>query len=204
MTWFPIGPDFVKNPRVNNYTRISKRNMWGMQSRLNCISFEAGAVAGEPENVYVVATDTSGQCAAFRKGRTGIRWESITDSLRSVNSNVDPQWIAVNPNNPSYIYMGSRDDRGIYVSPNRGEAGSWSPKAAIPGRVRKIIVDPRPAMDINHTILYAATDQGVFKSSDNGSGWLSILAGNEQNMESHSDIGQTRPGSPQEGKQSRV
>jgi len=177
MTWFPIGPDFVNQPRVVNYTRLSKRNQWGAQGRVNCISFESSMLPDTPAASYAVVTDTSGQCAAFRRRQSEGKWEPITDSLRQTNPNLDPSWIAVNPNNPLWIYMSTQKDQGIYVSNNRGNAGSWNAKVAVDGRVRKLIVDPRPVMDINDTILYAATDTGVYKSTNNGADWTLILSG---------------------------
>jgi hypothetical protein len=107
MTWFPIGPDFVNQPRVTNYTRLSKRNQWGGQGRINCISFEQGTVPGTPANIYAVVTDASGQCAAFRKGQDDKSWQSITDGERQRNPSLDPRWIAVNHSFPEWIYMGN-------------------------------------------------------------------------------------------------
>jgi hypothetical protein len=177
MSWFPIGPDFVRDPRVVDFQRLSRRNLQGEGGRSNCIAFEPGASGAEPETLYLVNSDQSGQCAAFRRRRAETAWVSISDVLRQADSNVDPQWVAVSPHDPARIYLATWNDKGVYISTNRGEAGSWGPKRSIPGRVRKLVIDPRPVTNIGKTVLYAATDGGLYRSGNDGKNWKLMLDG---------------------------
>ena len=177
MSWFPIGPDFIREPRVVDFKRLSRRNLWGTHGRSNCVALEPGASGATPETIYLVVRDESGQCAAFRRRKTETAWAPISDGLRQVDSNVDPNWVAVSPHDPGRIYLATWNDQGLFVSPNRGIPGSWSPKRPVPGRVRKLIIDPRPVPSVAATVLYAATDGGVYRSGDDGVSWTFVLPG---------------------------
>lgn len=177
MSWFPIGPDFVREPRVLDFQRLSRRNVWGAQGRINCVAFENGSSGGTPETIYLVVRDGSGQCAAFRRRTTETAWAPISDELRQADSNVDPQSVAVSPHDPGRTYLATWNDQGLFVSSNRGTPGSWSPKRPVPGRVRKLVIDPRPVPSVAATVLYVATDDGVYRSGDDGVNWTLVLSG---------------------------
>ena len=73
--------------------------------------------------------------------------------------------------------MGTWEDQGFYASTNRGATDSWRAKVPVPGRIRKLIVDPRPVASVGQTIIYAATDSGIYRSVNNGGDWTLILPG---------------------------
>jgi len=173
MSWFPIGPDMVFAPRIPNFKRLSRRNEFGQQGLTSSITLDPT----DANTIYIVERPSSGGTSAFRTRDDGASWTPIADALQQVNAAVDPYCFAVNPDHPETIYMGTLVDQGIYVSSNRGEPGSWSSKYAIRGHVRKLIVDPRTSATLMNTVLYAATDTGVYRSPDGGQNWTLVQSG---------------------------
>ncbi len=179
MTWYPIGPDFVFTPRNANFKRLSLRNEWGRQGLVSYITVDQA----DPNTIYVVLRPSSGGTSAFRTQNAGASWVPIADSLQQSDPNVDPSCIAVNPAHPEIIYMGTYSNQGVYVSNNRGDP--WGTRNAIPGSVRKIIVDPNTASTPATTVLYAATTSGVYRSPDGGGTWTQVLSGNVWSLASY-------------------
>src|SRR5215216_572937 len=167
MAWLPIGPNFVFAPRNGNFKRLSLRNQYGRQG----LVFNIAIDPTDQTKIYVVESPSSGGTSAFRSLTRGRSWEPIADSLQQKNPLIDPTYITVNPSRPEIIYMGTGGDTGIYISNNRGEAGSWGTKNNIGGYVRKIIIDPRKASTPSTTVLYAATNNGLYRSQDGGKTW---------------------------------
>lgn len=175
MTWFPIGPDFIQQPRVRPYQRISRRNYWGSMGRVRQVAVEAGA-GREPETIYAAVNDSlDGDVAIFRKRLGEDAWTCLTDGLRRADNNVDPRCVATHPRFPQQVYFGTQLDQGFYRSADRGDA--WEPRIAMGGRLRKIVVDPRAVATVDDTIVYAATDNGLYRSPDNGDTWTLVLPG---------------------------
>jgi hypothetical protein len=179
MVWRPIGPDHVFTPRNPAFKRVSRRNEVGRQGL-------PGSVTVDPTDrntVYVCERPSSGGTTAFRTRNGGDFWTPIADSLQQVNKNVDPIYIAVNPGDPSGIYLGTHGDGAVYVSTDRGD--SWGPRRPVGSNVRKLIVDPRTVSDPDTTVLYAATTNGVYRSPDNGNTWVQVLAGDVRSLVAH-------------------
>ncbi|WP_275561285.1 hypothetical protein [Streptomyces sp. 5-6(2022)] len=173
MEWLPIGPDFVFTPRDVGFQRLSRRNEAGRQGFVQDI-------AVDPTNastIYVTERPGSGGTSAFRTRDEGRSWTPIADSLQQTDPDVDPFCVAVNPDHPEIIYLGTYWHRTVHVSGNRGEPGSWSTGHSLGGRVRKLIVDPRTSSDPTTTVLYAATEDGFYRSPDGGVTWSLVLGG---------------------------
>jgi hypothetical protein len=133
---------------------------------------------GMPGTIYAVVRPSSGGVSVYRSSYAGTSnetWKSIVDGLQQSNPNLDPSCVAVDPVTPSRIYMGSWMDQSVYVSATRGD--SWAPGVLLGARVRKLVIDPRTAGSPTSTTLYAATDAGVYRSSDSGSTWTNVLSG---------------------------
>ncbi|HEV3198644.1 MAG TPA: hypothetical protein VGZ73_12065 [Bryobacteraceae bacterium] len=171
MSWLPIGPDFVLAPRDGNYLRISRRNGFGRQGLVSSIAIDPT----DPSTIYVGETPSSGGASAFRSQDDGNSWTPIFDSVHQTNPSESPTAVAINPLNPTTIYLGTFSGN-CYVSSTQGDL--WGSPVAVGGSIRKIIVDPRTAATPATTVLYAATDNGVFRSADGGSSWSSVLSGN--------------------------
>jgi len=174
MSWLPNGPKFVFAPRDASFRRLSRRNEGGEQGLVARVAIEPG----NPATVYAVVRPTSGNVGLFRSSGAGTPsedWISIVDGLQQGNPQIDPSCVAINPVTPSTIYMASYYDASVYVSTTRGD--SWAPGVYLGARIRKLVVDPRTAGDPAATVLYAATDEGVFRSADSGGTWTNVLGG---------------------------
>ena len=174
MTWLPSGPAFVFAPRDANFRRFSRRNEGGEQGLVGRIAIEPG----DPTTVYAVLRPTSGGVGVYRSSGAGAAtedWTSITDVLQQGNPQIDPSCVAIDPVTPSTIYMGSWNDGSVYMSTTRG--ASWAPPVYVGARIRKLVIDPRTAGNANSTVIYAATDGGVFRSANSGQSWTNVLSG---------------------------
>lgn len=176
MAWLPIGPNFVFSPKNQGYKRVSRRNSWGK----GCMVHEITLDPTDSRTIYVVDRPNSGGASAFRTRNDGQSWDPIVDDLQTERTpRIDPSSIAVNPDYPERIYLGTYFDRGVYISNSSGDPHTWSAKHAINGGVLTLIVDPRTSSEPAHTVVYAATDTGVYVSTDDGETWPStpVLAG---------------------------
>jgi hypothetical protein len=174
MSWLPNGPTFVFAPRDANFRRLSRRNEGGEQGLVARIAIEPG----DPTTIYTVLRPTSGGVGIYRSsggGTSAEDWISIADGLQQGNPQIDPSCVAIDPVTPSTIYMGSWNDGSVYVSTSRGS--SWAPGIYLGARIRKLVIDPRTAGNPTATVLYAATDQGVFRSPDSAKTWTNVLSG---------------------------
>ncbi len=131
--------------------------------------------AGEQGLVSNIAIDPSDPDTIYLIERPSALWTPIAGSLQQKNPNIDPSCIAINPDHPEVIYMGTLQDEGIYVSNNRGN--SWK-RYKISGQVYKMIVDPTTSSNPATTVLYASTNNGVYRSSNGGAAWTRLLEGN--------------------------
>lgn len=172
MSWFPMGPDFVFAPRDGNFKRLSLRNELGRQGLVSNIAIDPT----DPTTIYVVVAPTSGGTSAFRTGNGGASWIPIIDSLQQTDPlDVNPTCIAINPAHTNIIYLSTYSGE-VYASNDQGN--TWGPRNNVGGNVIKLIVDPRTASNPASTLLYAATNTGVFRSPDGGATWTNVLAGN--------------------------
>ena len=171
MSWLPIGPDFVFTPRNQNFKRLSKRNEYGRQGLPSCIAVDQSA----PTNIYDIERPSSGGSAAFRTLDGGNQWHQISDSLKQTDPLVDPMWIDVNPANPNLVYVATYNDRGFYISNDRGD--TWGAKKPVPGKVRIFRIDPTTASDPANTHILAGAHNGVYYSDNSGDSWTKVADG---------------------------
>lgn len=176
MHWFPLGPDFVFGPRRAAFARLSRRNERGHQGLVSCIAIEPR----DSNTIYVCVRPSTGGSSVFLTRDGGESWVAISDALRTASPSADPKYIAIHPDHPETIYVGSYEDRAVYISYDRG--ASWSNANKVcqgreEGGVLKIIVDPRPDPETGSTVLYAiATEKftdlgGLYRSADGGVTW---------------------------------
>lgn len=162
MTWFPLGPRFVFYPNIPEFARLSRTNEQGCQAQAN-------RLATDPRDrrvLYVAERPWSGGADAFRTMDGGCSWEPISDGLIRQDPTIDPYSFAINSFDPNHICMSAFDHRSVFTSFDRGR--TWEPRAALPGTPFEIVMDQRRNTDPRTTHVYAATDNGLFLSTDGG------------------------------------
>jgi len=181
MSWVPNGPRFVFAPRKVDFLRLSRRNEEGRQSLVARIAIEPGT----PGTIYAVVRPTRGNVytpdsfdlvRSSEAGTPNEDWVSIVGGLQQDNPQLDPSWVAIDPVTPSTIYMGTWNDQSVYVSADRGT--TWSAPVSLGAHIRKLVIDPRTAGSSTSTVIFAVTDQGLFRSANSGAGgtWTNVLA----------------------------
>ncbi len=114
-----------------------------------------------PMNIY------AGLCGGIYLKRGTAQWANISSNL----SNRCIETISINPNNPNIIFVGTMNTvdydgwkwGGMFMTKNDGVSWSQVGINTIRRSVDSIIFDPK-----NPNVVYAGTEQGVFKSIDGG------------------------------------
>ncbi len=179
MTWIPIGPDFVTqrfNAREQNTRRLSRWNEAGRNGWIAPIEI----YRRNANYLYVCERPSSGGRTAFRSRDGGHSWTPISDALQRADPDVDPSCIAIHPNDPDTIYLGTRGDRGLYVSVNGGD--DWGPKLPLLAPASRIVLDPAFVSTERGvsaaSVIYTSGTSGVHVSVDGGQNWTTSLRTN--------------------------
>lgn len=164
--WTLIGPG--KNPLAN-------RDISGL-GRLNCVAFHPADT-----NTLWVGSPTGG---LWKTSDQGLTWSTTTDKL----PNLGISDILINPRNPDIIYIAAGDKQrgstlsyGVMKSPDGGVTWNFTglnPNVNQEYKIGKMEFHPKDP----ETIL-AATNQGIFKTSDGGVSWIRKQEGNFFDME---------------------
>jgi photosystem II stability/assembly factor-like uncharacterized protein len=163
-SWKALGP----NTSVGGYGGIG---------RVNCIAFHPTLV-----NTFWVGSPAGG---IWKTTNGGTSWTYLGNNLPMLGVSA----IAVHPTTPDIMYIatGDRDNSdtysvGILKTTNGG--ASWSTtRLRFPSedrvRVKALLIHPT-----NPRILMAATDAGIYRSTDGGTStnWRLVKAGNFQEM----------------------
>lgn len=162
--WVEIGPTSLPG------NRTSQPNGLG---RINALAFHPAdsniLYAGAPAGGLWISKDG------------GKNWSTTTDTMASLGVSS----IAVDPLHPDTIYIGTGDrdasdsyGRGIFRSKDGGV--SWEARNTGLGNriVGRLIIDPK-----NHNTLFAATNGGIFKTTNGGQNWSLIIAGNFKDID---------------------
>ena len=104
--------------RDASFKRLSRRNEFGRQGLVANIAIDPT----DPSAIYVAELPTSGGALAFRTLDNGSSWVSISDSLHQVDPTIAVTCFAVNPLNPTTIYMGDSNGQ-FYASNDQGTSG---------------------------------------------------------------------------------
>ncbi|MGH9840432.1 MAG: SBBP repeat-containing protein [Blastocatellia bacterium] len=119
------------------------------------------------------ASNGFGNRAFFKSGDGGGNWAGNHSGLPYVETYA----LAVNPQNPSIIYIATGGSRRVFKSTDGGS--NWAAAdAGLTGVVRALVVDP-----VNPSVLYASVDgPAIFKTTDGGANWTSLNAGLPPNL----------------------
>ena len=105
------------------------------------------------EDIFVGTNDIG----IFRSTNGGINWSSVNNGLTNFHINT----LSINPK--GYIFAGS-DIEGIFRSTNRGNSWELFIDGSLNRKVSSFVFDS--------AYIIAATDSGVFRSSDDGESWI--------------------------------
>jgi len=154
--WKELGPVYLPQNNTNQMNGLGRLNAIALHPT-DTNTFYAGSCAG-------------GFWTSKDGGKT---WSVYKDSLPTLGVSS----IAVNPNNPDTLYFGSGDRDhssalgfGVFRSINSGE--SWVRMNTGMGNqtVGKLIIDPN-----NTNVLLAATNNGVYRSTNAAGNWTRTL-----------------------------
>jgi gliding motility-associated-like protein len=161
--WEEIGPNDIPGNRTGQPNGLGRINGLAFHPTDSNIIY-AGAPAG----------------GLWRTVNGGITWQSNTDTLVTLGVSS----IAVDPQHPDTIYLGTGDrdasdsyGKGVVKSIDGG-ATWFSSNTGMGNRVvGRLIVDPR-----NSSILLAATNGGIYRSTNYGSNWTRVNTGNHKEL----------------------
>lgn len=160
--WSEIGP--------KAYSRFPGGHNGGL-GRVNCVAFHPTNA-----NIIYIGTPAGG---LWRTTDGGSNWTPLTDHIPSIGVS----GIVIHPTNPNIIYIltgdGDANHRvclGVMKSTDGGENWSFTgdfPDVPAAGfRGYKLLMDPT-----NSSILFAATDQGIYKTTTSGGTWTRTQTG---------------------------
>jgi hypothetical protein len=165
VNWVPLGPD--------------SWNAIGWNPGIGRIN----AVTVDPNNSNTIYVGTpAGGCWKSTNG--GNSWIPLTDNLSSLGVS----GIAIDPTNSNTIYIATGDGDGndtysIGVLKSTDGGNTWGSTGlnwlTSQTRVmRKIIIDP-----LNADVLFVATSNGLWKTTNAGNSWTSVLSGSIRDVE---------------------
>jgi photosystem II stability/assembly factor-like uncharacterized protein len=160
-TWTPIGPRPITGFGLPN------------SGRLNSIAIHPN----DPNIIYVGGA----QGGVWKTTNGGASWVPLTDNQCSLAMGS----VALDPANPEIVYVGTGEQNfsgdsyygcGVLKSVNGGQTWAEVGRSVITGngvrrpRISRVIVDKFTANSAS-TLVFAATDAGLFRSLDAGATW---------------------------------
>ncbi|MDX1407427.1 MAG: glycosyl hydrolase, partial [Saprospiraceae bacterium] len=186
---------FLRALRQHHATRPSAHRSSGVWMPLGPVSWVIGddgynpgngrinAIAEDPQDTSIlyVGTPSGG---LWRSIDAGSSWLPLTDDFAQLGVSS----IIVDPADSDVIYVGTGDGDGfdtysigIMKSVDGGltwsSAGGLSSGAFV---VRKMAIDPG-----NSQVLFAATSDGLFRTTNGGGTWLQLMAGSFHDVKLH-------------------
>jgi photosystem II stability/assembly factor-like uncharacterized protein len=121
---------------------------------------DLAASPGAPGWVYAVTSS-----GVFRSDDAGLHWTAADAGLPSVNGRVDAVLVATEPTQPAAVWAALPQQQALYRSANRGARWRYAGRG-LKGVVRDVAAHPKTA-----GVVFAATDEGLFRSTDFGGNW---------------------------------
>ncbi len=156
--WKELGPGFLP------YNRTSQPSGVG---RVNAIGFHP-----TDSNTFWIGAPAGGLWKTTNNGKT---WSTTTDSAPTLGVSA----IAASPRNPDTLYIGTGDrdagdatGLGVYMSTNGGKTFTARNSGMGNQTVGMLIIHPT-----NTKILLAATNNGIYRTTNSGGTWSLIASG---------------------------
>jgi PKD repeat protein len=163
-----------------NWTNLGPVNVpssGGGAGRINCVRF-----APNNNNIIYAGAPVGGLWKSINGGNS---WTLLaTDSLQSIGISD----IAIHPSNPNILYVSTGDpdgndcrSTGILKSTDGGisfQQTGLNFNLTQARQISRVLIHPT-----NSNILLAATNNGVYRSTDAGVNWIKTLSGNFRDME---------------------
>ncbi len=157
--WKELGPGFLPYNRTNQPSGVG---------RVNAIGFHP-----TDSNTFWIGAPAGGLWKTTNNGKT---WITTTDSAPTLGVSA----IAASPRNPDTLYIGTGDrdagdaaGMGVYMSINGGKTFTARNSGMGNITVGRILIHPS-----NTKILLAATNSGIYRSTNSGGTWSLIISGN--------------------------
>jgi len=158
--WQPIGP----------FTHINTGSWASGQGRVNIVHVDPS----NPNTIYLGAPAGG----IWKSTNNGNTWTPLTDELPQIGVS----GIAIDYSNSNVIYIATGDKDagdsysvGVYKSIDGGL--TWNPTGAMggsnPSSAGDIIIHPT-----NNQILWCATNNGIYKTTNAGASWAQVQTGN--------------------------
>ncbi|MBI4647288.1 MAG: hypothetical protein HY738_12045 [Bacteroidia bacterium] len=171
--WSHLGPDEVPLDFYGGPSGVG---------RINCITFHPSDA-----NIMWLGAPSGG---LWKTTDGGNNWITTTDDLPSIGVSD----IAVNPDNPDIIYIATGDGdasdtytAGVLKSSDGGATFTTTALNFTTSQgiiIRRLIINPDDT-----DILIAATNDGIYRTTDGGSSWDNVLLGHLKDIE-------FKPGAP--------
>ena len=169
--WRPLGPTQIDDP-------------WHGQ-----VAGRVSTIAIHPRNPAVIYIGGA-QGGVWKTENRGASWAPMSDHECSLAMGS----IAIDPVNPEIIYAGTGEQHfsgdsyygcGVLRSLDGGSNWDWDRQLASVflddrrggAKISRVIVDPLTAGSSMSTTVFAASDFGLFRSTDSGRTWRGVLAG---------------------------
>jgi hypothetical protein len=158
--WQPIGP----------FTHTNTGSWSSGQGRVNCVHVDPST----PNTVYLGAPAGG----IWKSTNNGTTWTPLTDQLPQIGVS----GIAVDYSNSNVIYIATGDKDagdsysvGVFKSIDGGN--TWNPTGVMgnsnPSNAGDLVIHPT-----NNQILWCATNNGIFKTTNAGNSWFQVQTGN--------------------------
>jgi len=165
--WQNLGPDYT--PYWWQLGRLSG------SGRLDCVGFHPNDT-----NTIWVGAHSGG---FWKTTDGGQSWYTTTDHLPSIGVSS----IAVNPQNPDVLYIGTGDRDtwvafgiGVLKSLDGGE--TWEQTGLIYELLQNAIINKLLIHPFQPEIIYAATNQGIYKTQDAAENWTLLVQGHFRDL----------------------
>ena len=190
--WEPLGPEIIESYAIST-GRVS-------------------AVVVHPANMDVIFAGGA-QGGVWRTENAGAAWRPLTDRECSLAMGA----LALDPVDPDIVYAGTGEQHfsadsyygcGILRSADGGESWTRLGEGVFTGpmggtTISRVVVDSATAGTLDATTVYAATEDGLFISTDSGAGWTRVLDGVVTDVLVHAGARETMFAAVAEGEEKR-